>query len=115
MSHRPLILITNDDGIKSPGLHAAAQAVADLGDLLIVAPSTQQTGAGRSYSNRADKTIHPLDIPLNGSSHRAYAANVSPATPLGIVSNVRLLSAISAALANCGVRSGSISSPGQAP
>ncbi|MCB0226201.1 MAG: 5'/3'-nucleotidase SurE, partial [Anaerolineae bacterium] len=40
MADRPLILITNDDGIDSPGLHAVAQAVADLGDLLIMAPST---------------------------------------------------------------------------
>jgi len=42
MTDSPLILITNDDGIASPGLRAAAQAVADLGELLIVAPSTQQ-------------------------------------------------------------------------
>ena len=35
---RPLVLLTNDDGIASPGLHAAAQAVADLGDIYVVAP-----------------------------------------------------------------------------
>ena len=45
---RPLILLTNDDGIHSPGLHAVAEAVCDLGDLLIVAPATQQTGMGRA-------------------------------------------------------------------
>ena len=44
---RPLILLTNDDGIASPGLLAAAEAVCDLGELLIVAPATQQTGMGR--------------------------------------------------------------------
>ena len=27
MANRPLILVTNDDGIDSPGLHAAAEAV----------------------------------------------------------------------------------------
>jgi 5'-nucleotidase len=46
---RPLILVTNDDGLHSPGLHAAAEAVADLGDLLIVAPATQQTSMSRAF------------------------------------------------------------------
>jgi len=35
---RPLILLTNDDGIGSPGLWALARAVQTLGDLLVVAP-----------------------------------------------------------------------------
>lgn len=84
MTDRPLILITNDDGIKSPGLHAVAQALADLGDLLIMAPSNQQTGAGRSYSNKADKTIHTTQIPLQGDYHLAYTADVSPAQAVAL-------------------------------
>jgi 5'-nucleotidase len=44
----PLILVTNDDGIDSSGLHAAVEAVADPGDALIVAPRTQQTSMGRA-------------------------------------------------------------------
>ena len=39
MPEPPLILVTNDDGVRSPGLHAAAEAVAGLGDLLLVAPA----------------------------------------------------------------------------
>lgn len=79
MANRPLILVTNDDGISSPGLRAAAQAVADLGDLLIMAPGTQQTGAGRSYLANVDDTIHVSEIVLNGTQHIAHAARVSPA------------------------------------
>lgn len=79
MTNRPLILITNDDGIESPGLHAAARAVADLGDLLIMAPSKQQTGAGRSYRNEINGTIHAVPILLNGASHPAHTADVTPA------------------------------------
>ena len=37
MPEPPLILVTNDDGVRSPGPHAAAEAVAGLGDLLLVA------------------------------------------------------------------------------
>ncbi|MBI1880507.1 MAG: 5'/3'-nucleotidase SurE, partial [Chloroflexi bacterium] len=79
MTKRPLILITNDDGIDSPGLHAAAAAVADLGDLLIMAPNSQRTSAGRGFPPILDKVIYLTEIPLGHSSHPAYTADVSPA------------------------------------
>ena len=79
MAYRPLILVTNDDGIDSPGLHAAAEAVANLGDLLIMAPMHQQSGAGRSFHFRSDNAIHTVEIPVNGNSHVAYKADMSPA------------------------------------
>jgi len=79
MANRPLILITNDDGLDSPGLHAAAEAVADLGDLLIMAPMHQQSGAGRSFHLKSDNAIYTTQIPLNGTSHIAYKADMSPA------------------------------------
>jgi 5'-nucleotidase len=79
VANKPLILVTNDDGITSPGLHAAAEAVAGLGELLIVAPSSQRTGSGRSYPPVLDKAIYPTEIPLDGSHHPAFKADVSPA------------------------------------
>jgi 5'-nucleotidase len=79
MTKRPLILITNDDGIDSPGLHAAAAAVADLGDLLIMAPNSQRTGAGRGFPPVRDKAIYLTEIPLGSGSQPAYTADVSPA------------------------------------
>lgn len=44
------ILIVNDDGIASPGLKAAAEAVRGLGEVVVVAPAMQQSGVGRSIS-----------------------------------------------------------------
>ncbi len=87
MANRPLILLTNDDGIQSPGLHAVAEAVAELGDLLIMAPSNQQTGSGRSYAGDADDTIRTTSIPLGKNEHVAYTTAVSPAqaTRLAII------------------------------
>lgn len=79
MGTKPLILVTNDDGIGSPGLHAAAQAVVDLGDLLIMAPSSQRTGSGRSYPPVSDKHIYPTEIPINDQLHPAFKSDVSPA------------------------------------
>ena len=43
----PTILVTNDDGIDSPGLKAAVEAVFPLGTIIVLAPSIQQTATGR--------------------------------------------------------------------
>jgi 5'/3'-nucleotidase len=76
---RPLILFTNDDGIASPGLRAVAEAFADLGDLLIVAPREQQSGMGRSLPNFSEGRIYPQALPMNGYRYKAYAVDATPA------------------------------------
>lgn len=77
---RPLILITNDDGIYSPGLRAAAEAVQALGDLIIVAPRFQQTSMGRSFPKSGDTgIIEKVNIMINGYETAAYGVHGSPA------------------------------------
>ncbi len=76
----PLILLTNDDGIRSPGLKAAAKAVLGLGELLVVAPLTQQTAMGRSFTGRSDALLEPVEYRVEGQSVRAYACEGSPAS-----------------------------------
>ncbi|WP_456467454.1 5'/3'-nucleotidase SurE [Methanopyrus sp.] len=44
------ILITNDDGIASPGLREAIRVCKEFGEVTVVAPATQQSGVGRSIS-----------------------------------------------------------------
>jgi 5'-nucleotidase len=44
------ILVTNDDGVASPGLHQLADALAEVGDVTVVAPATNQTAMGRAIS-----------------------------------------------------------------
>ncbi len=75
----PLILITNDDGIDSPGLMGAVRAVHDLGESLVVAPKEQQTGAGRSLPNTQDGIIIEEDVRLDGVRLAAYSVRGSPA------------------------------------
>lgn len=43
-SSRPLILITNDDGVKAPGLHKLIEVARNLGDIIAVAPRLPQSG-----------------------------------------------------------------------
>lgn len=78
---RPFILLTNDDGIRSPGLAAAAAELDDLGELLIVAPREQQTSMSRSRSQQygADGRIEMVDVIHKEKTWPGYAANASPA------------------------------------
>lgn len=76
---RPLILLTNDDGIASPGLQAAAEAVCELGDLLMVAPAQQQTGMGRAIPPIPGRQIRRETVQVGCQEMPAYALEVTPA------------------------------------
>ncbi len=74
-----LILITNDDGIHSPGLRAAIEAVRDLGEILVVAPKHQQSGAGRSLPHSSDGRIYEERIEVGGEELVVFSIEGSPA------------------------------------
>ncbi|MCD8335276.1 MAG: 5'/3'-nucleotidase SurE [Clostridiales bacterium] len=77
---KPLILLTNDDGIHSPGLMAAAEALAGLGRLLIAAPQTQQTAMGRSFPRADDLGILERVADFDGlPDAEGWAVHGSPA------------------------------------
>src|SRR4051794_12824237 len=44
------ILLTNDDGIYAPGLRALRKELQSLGEVLVVAPATEQSAAGHSIT-----------------------------------------------------------------
>lgn len=78
-NERPLILFTNDDGIASPGLRAAAEAFCDLGDVLIVAPREQQSGTGRSLPITSEGRIYEQKLTFGGEERTVYAVDGTPA------------------------------------
>ena len=53
--HRPLILITNDDGIFAKGIHELVKALHPYGEIVVVAPDKPQSGRGHAVT---------LDAPL---------------------------------------------------
>jgi 5'-nucleotidase len=50
MAERPLILVTNDDGILAPGLRALAAAARQLGDALVVAPDREMSAVSHAIT-----------------------------------------------------------------
>ncbi len=73
------ILITNDDGIESPGLRAAVEAVLKIGTVTVVAPSHQQTGTGRGLTGDQQASLKLIEYQVNGTEIRAYHCECSPA------------------------------------
>jgi 5'-nucleotidase len=66
------ILITNDDGIDAPGLHALREIASQLsGDVWVVAPETNQSGASHSLSMHEPLRLRQID-------ERAFAVRGTP-------------------------------------
>jgi 5'-nucleotidase len=76
------ILLTNDDGIRSPGLAAAARALSALGELTVIAPLRQQTAMGRAHAGNPDATLVESELEAEGRRPRAFACDASPAAAL---------------------------------
>ena len=85
-ANRKQILLVNDDGIGSPGLWAAAEALSSLGFVTVIAPHKQYSGAGRSMANGADGSVEPRQLKIGDQDWTVYSVNGSPAkaTQLGI-------------------------------
>jgi len=76
---KPQILLTNDDGIQSPGLWTAARALSELGFVHVVAPRDQFSGAGRSLPSTSDGLISSLPMHVAGQDWVVYSVGGTPA------------------------------------
>ncbi len=70
------ILLSNDDGIHSPGLHALAQGVAELGEIWVVAPDREQSSVGHAITLSDPIWIRPYTF---DGVHAAFAVGGTPA------------------------------------
>jgi len=84
MSHRPLILIANDDGYRAGGLQALIEAARPYGDLLVVAPMEGQSGMSHAIT---------VKVPLRVEKHveepgfTLYVCNGTPVDCVKIALN----------------------------
>jgi 5'-nucleotidase len=67
----PNILVTNDDGVRSDGIHALAQALQHLGQVTVVAPQNEASAIGHALTLR-----RPLRMEL--LSERVYQVDGTP-------------------------------------
>ena len=75
-SSRPLILVTNDDGITAPGIRNLVESIADLGDLVVVAPDSHQSGMGHAITLSNILRMTPYDYGVAGV--KAYKVSGTP-------------------------------------
>ena len=76
---RPYILITNDDGINSAGLYAAAEAAILLGDVIVVAPNQQYSSVGRAMPPDMVGMHKEIEFIVARKLVKAYAVSAYPA------------------------------------
>jgi len=57
---KPVILITNDDGVTAPGIQNLVEAVKDLGTIVVVAPDKPQSGMGHAITIGQPLRLHKL-------------------------------------------------------
>lgn len=60
-NRRPIILVTNDDGYHSDGIEALEMAMREIGDVYIVAPASEQSGASHSLTLARPLRIRQID------------------------------------------------------
>lgn len=73
---RPTILVTNDDGIRSAGLHAVVEALAPLARIAVVAPDRNRSGVSRSITLGAMLQVVEDEVP---HAAVAFATDGTPA------------------------------------
>jgi 5'-nucleotidase len=77
------ILVTNDDGVHSPGIQALADALAPLGEVIVVAPLAEASAIGHALTLR-----RPLRIEEFGE--RRYAVDGTPTDCVNIALKILL-------------------------
>jgi 5'-nucleotidase len=77
-----LIMVTNDDGVTSPGITALADAVSELGRVMIIAPEGEQSAAGMSLTFHRPLRVNKVRV----GRRVCYAVSGSPAdsTMIGV-------------------------------
>ena len=76
MEEKPLILITNDDSVKAPGIRTLISCIRPFGRVIVVAPDRPQSGTAHAVT-----IAHPLRLELivKETDYEEYSCNGTPA------------------------------------
>lgn len=73
---KPLILITNDDGVSAPGLRALISVMSEIGEVVVVAPDKPQSGMGHAITT--NNTLYLNKISKENDSILEYSCSGTP-------------------------------------
>jgi 5'-nucleotidase len=76
MTDRPLILVTNDDGITAPGIRTLIEVMFELGDVIVVAPDKPQSAMGHAIT--INNTLYLNKISLENAAITEYSCSGTP-------------------------------------
>src|SRR5438270_4233371 len=71
-----MILVTNDDGVDSPGLSALARALRRVEEVCVIAPNRNWTAAG--HTKTLDRPLRVTELKLPGTRLPAFSSDGSP-------------------------------------
>lgn len=76
--NKPLILVTNDDGITAPGIRTLIEVMKTIGDVVVVAPDSPQSGMGHAIT--LSNTIFCDEVVLKENvKHKEFSCSGTPA------------------------------------
>ncbi|MDO1501520.1 5'/3'-nucleotidase SurE [Winogradskyella maritima] len=85
MAKRPLILVTNDDGITAPGLRTLISVMNQLGEVVVVAPDSPQSAMGHAIT--INSTLYIEEMTIDDGPQKEYACSGTPADCVKIAVN----------------------------
>ena len=77
MTQKPLILVTNDDGINAPGIRTLISVMNTIGDVVVVAPDSPQSGMGHAIT--LDATLYSKHVHLDNGPQKEFSCSGTPA------------------------------------
>lgn len=77
MAKKPLILVTNDDGITAPGIRALIEVMNTIGDVVVVAPDSPQSAMGHAIT--INSTLFVEKIKVDKGPQKEYSCSGTPA------------------------------------
>lgn len=81
MSGPPEILVTNDDGIESPGIRALAEELDAVGSVTVIAPADNQSAVGRASSREVRVRETDLGYAIEGTPVDCVIAGIGSIAP----------------------------------
>lgn len=75
---KPLILVTNDDGITAPGIRALIKMMNEIGEVYVIAPDSPQSGMGHAITINSTLFCEKVKIDDGPQSDREWACSGTP-------------------------------------